>query len=258
MEQISYAEPLAKNGETCLSPQAWVFARDCVIEGPQIEERPEFHLLLRMDESRLVVSLYQIRHINKLTGSTRTHKCVQVLKHARGSHRDMRTDTRRDMRTHTSTDTCGHTLTGADEQTETKTHKTQRQIPTHTLNAHHRRHLPISRCQFHVTASFYTRSLQETSYRFPPRLPSRRIVEGICMPHGLQLLATNPPNHLQYDIKARRRQHGGSSRNGHRNPTARQEIKNLGQLITFKNAVQIECEHRNKCAWATFTITGRS
>mmetsp|Transcript_9152 Transcript_9152/g.25564 ORF Transcript_9152/g.25564 Transcript_9152/m.25564 type:complete len:1056 (-) Transcript_9152:265-3432(-) len=52
LEQISYAEPLAKNGETCLSPQAWAYARDCVIEGPQIEERPEFHLLLRMDESR--------------------------------------------------------------------------------------------------------------------------------------------------------------------------------------------------------------
>jgi class 3 adenylate cyclase len=52
LEQISIAEPLAKNGETCLSPQAWVHVKDCVVEGPPLEERPDFHLLLRMDESK--------------------------------------------------------------------------------------------------------------------------------------------------------------------------------------------------------------
>ena len=31
------------------------------------------------------------------------------------------------------------------------------------------------------------------------------------------------------------------------------KIKFLGQLITFTNAVQVEFEHRIKCAWATFT-----
>ena len=51
LEQISCAEPLVKSGETWLSPQAWAYARDSVIEGPLIEERAEFHLLLRMDES---------------------------------------------------------------------------------------------------------------------------------------------------------------------------------------------------------------
>lgn len=52
LEQISIAEPLAKNGETCLSPQAWEFVKDCVIEGQPLEDRPDFHLLLRMDESK--------------------------------------------------------------------------------------------------------------------------------------------------------------------------------------------------------------
>merc|ERR1719469_872027 len=50
-EQISEAEPMAKNGETCLSPQAWELVKDCVIEGRALE-RSEFHLLLRMDESK--------------------------------------------------------------------------------------------------------------------------------------------------------------------------------------------------------------
>mmetsp|Transcript_46581 Transcript_46581/g.120581 ORF Transcript_46581/g.120581 Transcript_46581/m.120581 type:complete len:1065 (+) Transcript_46581:85-3279(+) len=52
LEQISIAEPLASNGETCLSPQAWELVKDCVIEGRQLEDRPDFHLLLRMDESK--------------------------------------------------------------------------------------------------------------------------------------------------------------------------------------------------------------
>lgn len=52
LEQISVAEPLAKNGETCLSPQAWAYVKDCVIEGLPLEERPDFHLLLKMDESK--------------------------------------------------------------------------------------------------------------------------------------------------------------------------------------------------------------
>jgi len=52
LEQISIAEPLAKNGQTCFSPQAWEHIRDCVIEGSPLEDRPDFHLLLRMDESK--------------------------------------------------------------------------------------------------------------------------------------------------------------------------------------------------------------
>ena len=32
------------------------------------------------------------------------------------------------------------------------------------------------------------------------------------------------------------------------------KIKYFGQLITFKDAVQVEFEHRIECAWATFTI----
>lgn len=52
LEQISIAEPLAKNGETCLSPQAWEHVRECVIEGAPLEEQPDYHLLLRMDESK--------------------------------------------------------------------------------------------------------------------------------------------------------------------------------------------------------------
>eukprot|EP00929_Paragymnodinium_shiwhaense_P055627 TRINITY_DN27861_c0_g3_i1.p1 TRINITY_DN27861_c0_g3~~TRINITY_DN27861_c0_g3_i1.p1 ORF type:complete len:1044 (-),score=327.68 TRINITY_DN27861_c0_g3_i1:165-3296(-) len=52
LEQISVAEKLAKNGETCLSPKAWEYVKDCVIEGSPLEDRPDFHLLLRMDESK--------------------------------------------------------------------------------------------------------------------------------------------------------------------------------------------------------------
>mmetsp|Transcript_31270 Transcript_31270/g.74616 ORF Transcript_31270/g.74616 Transcript_31270/m.74616 type:complete len:1052 (-) Transcript_31270:199-3354(-) len=52
LEQISIAEPLASNGETCLSPQAWHYVKDCVVEGSPLEERSDFHLLLRMDESK--------------------------------------------------------------------------------------------------------------------------------------------------------------------------------------------------------------
>ena len=37
------AEPLAKNGETVMSPQAWEHARGTVIEGAPVAERPEFH-----------------------------------------------------------------------------------------------------------------------------------------------------------------------------------------------------------------------
>lgn len=52
LEQISIAEPLAKNGETCLSPQAWEHVRDCVVEGAPLEDRPDYHLLLRLEETK--------------------------------------------------------------------------------------------------------------------------------------------------------------------------------------------------------------
>jgi len=52
LEQISIAEPLAKNGETCLSPQAWKFVRDVVTEGRLLEEVPEFHILQQIDETK--------------------------------------------------------------------------------------------------------------------------------------------------------------------------------------------------------------
>ncbi|CAJ1343015.1 unnamed protein product [Effrenium voratum] len=38
LEQISIAEPLASNGETCLSPQAWHYVKDCVVEGSPLED----------------------------------------------------------------------------------------------------------------------------------------------------------------------------------------------------------------------------
>lgn len=74
LEQISIAEPLAKNGETCLSPQAWEYVRDCVIEGRPLEDRPDFHLLLRMDESKytfptvkFAAQLFDLRHEKSFT-----------------------------------------------------------------------------------------------------------------------------------------------------------------------------------------------
>mmetsp|Transcript_7189 Transcript_7189/g.20209 ORF Transcript_7189/g.20209 Transcript_7189/m.20209 type:complete len:1055 (+) Transcript_7189:96-3260(+) len=52
IEQISIAEPLAELGETCVSPQAWELVNQCVIEGRQLEPNREYHILLRMDESK--------------------------------------------------------------------------------------------------------------------------------------------------------------------------------------------------------------
>jgi class 3 adenylate cyclase len=69
LEQISVAEPLAKNGETCLSPQAWDLVKDCVTEGAPIEENPDFHLLKSMVETKYTfptikyaTRLYDMRH----------------------------------------------------------------------------------------------------------------------------------------------------------------------------------------------------
>eukprot|EP00928_Gymnodinium_smaydae_P024618 TRINITY_DN1986_c0_g3_i1.p1 TRINITY_DN1986_c0_g3~~TRINITY_DN1986_c0_g3_i1.p1 ORF type:complete len:1046 (-),score=243.71 TRINITY_DN1986_c0_g3_i1:47-3184(-) len=48
IEQISVAEPLAKNGETCLSPQAWHYATDWALEGRILGDKPpecDFHIL---------------------------------------------------------------------------------------------------------------------------------------------------------------------------------------------------------------------
>lgn len=52
LEQISIAEPLAKNGETCLSPQAWDYVKDCVVEDTRRLLADDFHLLLKMDETK--------------------------------------------------------------------------------------------------------------------------------------------------------------------------------------------------------------
>jgi class 3 adenylate cyclase len=38
LSQISIAEPLAKNGETCVSPEAWKYVHDLVTEGRIIED----------------------------------------------------------------------------------------------------------------------------------------------------------------------------------------------------------------------------
>jgi len=52
LEQISIAEPLAKNGETCISPQAWKYIAECVQEGRKLEEHSDFHILHNMDETK--------------------------------------------------------------------------------------------------------------------------------------------------------------------------------------------------------------
>lgn len=75
LEQISIAEPLAKNGETCLSPQAWEYVKDCVIEGRPLEDRPDFHLLLRMDESKYTFPT--IKHATQLY-DTRLDRCFKL------------------------------------------------------------------------------------------------------------------------------------------------------------------------------------
>ena len=51
LEQISIAEPLAKNGETCLSPQAWEHA-------PCPEVRSDTHVLTRTTVFSLTFSVF--------------------------------------------------------------------------------------------------------------------------------------------------------------------------------------------------------
>ncbi|CAE7199518.1 ADCY10 [Symbiodinium natans] len=75
LEQISIAEPLAKNGETCLSPQAWELVKDCVIEGRPLEDRMDFHLLLRMDESKYTFPT--IKYATQLY-DTRVENCFKL------------------------------------------------------------------------------------------------------------------------------------------------------------------------------------
>eukprot|EP00397_Hematodinium_sp_SG-2012_P004734 GEMP01004748.1.p1 GENE.GEMP01004748.1~~GEMP01004748.1.p1 ORF type:complete len:1084 (+),score=199.12 GEMP01004748.1:212-3463(+) len=52
LEQISIAEPLASNGETVLSPQAWEYVKHTAIEGEPLIDRPDFHRCVRMDETK--------------------------------------------------------------------------------------------------------------------------------------------------------------------------------------------------------------
>jgi len=51
LQQIATAVDKAKDGETCLSPDAWEWIKDSVIEGAPLDE-PGYHLLMRMDESK--------------------------------------------------------------------------------------------------------------------------------------------------------------------------------------------------------------
>eukprot|EP00929_Paragymnodinium_shiwhaense_P055625 TRINITY_DN27861_c0_g1_i1.p1 TRINITY_DN27861_c0_g1~~TRINITY_DN27861_c0_g1_i1.p1 ORF type:complete len:1088 (-),score=235.63 TRINITY_DN27861_c0_g1_i1:188-3451(-) len=52
IEQSLHAESLVKDGETCLSPQAWSYVQRCVIEGRKLSDEPSYHLVTRIDESK--------------------------------------------------------------------------------------------------------------------------------------------------------------------------------------------------------------
>jgi len=51
LQQVSIAVEKSMKGETCLSPEAWEWVKDCVIEGAPLDQ-PGYHLLMRMDESK--------------------------------------------------------------------------------------------------------------------------------------------------------------------------------------------------------------
>eukprot|EP00931_Biecheleriopsis_adriatica_P090950 TRINITY_DN64859_c0_g1_i1.p1 TRINITY_DN64859_c0_g1~~TRINITY_DN64859_c0_g1_i1.p1 ORF type:complete len:1150 (+),score=235.68 TRINITY_DN64859_c0_g1_i1:159-3452(+) len=52
LSQVAIAEPLAKNGETCVSPEAWEHIKGCVVEDTSRPlDEPGFHLLLKLNES---------------------------------------------------------------------------------------------------------------------------------------------------------------------------------------------------------------
>ena len=60
-------------------------------------------------------------------------------------------------------------------------------------------------------------------------------------------------NHLQRDIPKNRRNSVTVQGMNIEVPPREGKIKYLGQLITFKDPVQVEFDHRINCAWATFT-----
>lgn len=77
VEQISVAEPLAKNGETCLSPQAWRYAADWALEGRKLGTEPpnsEYHILENLNASQYTFPCVRnaaverdMRHLHKFT-----------------------------------------------------------------------------------------------------------------------------------------------------------------------------------------------
>jgi len=80
LEQISIAEPLAHNGETCLSPQAWEHVQDCVVEDTsrKLEGHPDFHLLLKMDETKYTFPTIKYSAIQRDTRAEKQFKLTEL------------------------------------------------------------------------------------------------------------------------------------------------------------------------------------
>jgi len=72
IEQISVAEPLAKNGETCVSPQAWEHIRDCVVEGRKLDTE-DFHIVVDLDQSKYTFPT--VRNAAKLRDARAQYRC---------------------------------------------------------------------------------------------------------------------------------------------------------------------------------------
>ena len=72
--------------------------------------------------------------------------------------------------------------------------------------------------------------------------------------NGLQLHSANTTLISKTTSKRGKKQHGGSSRHEHRDPTARRGNPILRSTHLFqKRRTKVEFEHLIKCAWATFT-----
>lgn len=52
LEELNVAKNLAKLGETVVTQKAWMCISECVVEGSSVEGMPDFHRLLRLNESR--------------------------------------------------------------------------------------------------------------------------------------------------------------------------------------------------------------
>ena len=108
-----------------------------------------------------------------------------------------------------------------------------------------------------ATRTFSFSGLQTTLFSaaaHPNTRPPSQTTSPQPQRHTASNFTPTKTTHFQRTRSKKTRKLSSSSRDDHRDPTTRKD-KHLGQLITCQNAVQVEFDHRIKCAWARATYT---